>query len=52
QKSFCWGRRQETGDNPPLAPPRRGRQEERGMIEEVGAGVLSLNFSAIIIPKY
>ncbi|WP_293075154.1 hypothetical protein [Okeania sp. SIO3B5] len=27
-KSFCWGRRQETGDNPPLTPPRRGRQEK------------------------
>ncbi|WP_293090455.1 hypothetical protein, partial [Okeania sp. SIO3B5] len=30
----------------------RGRQEERGMSEEVGAGVLSLNFSAIIILRY
>ncbi|NEN91206.1 MAG: hypothetical protein F6K48_20775 [Okeania sp. SIO3H1] len=40
------GRRQETGDNPPLAPPRRGRQEKRVGSEEVGAGVLSQDCSA------
>ncbi|NET22851.1 MULTISPECIES: hypothetical protein [Okeania] len=28
KKSFSRGRRQETGDNPPLTPPRRGRQEK------------------------
>ncbi|NES76497.1 MULTISPECIES: hypothetical protein [Okeania] len=44
KKSFSRGRRQETGDNPPLAPPppRRG---EMGMSEEV-VGKLSQDCSA------
>ncbi|NEN90577.1 MAG: hypothetical protein F6K48_17360 [Okeania sp. SIO3H1] len=52
-----------TGDNPPAGPsqptPRpspsqegRGRQEKRVGSQEVGAGVLSLNFFAIIILRY
>ncbi|NES75634.1 MULTISPECIES: hypothetical protein [Okeania] len=36
-KFFYLGvRRQETGDNPPLTPPRRGREEGRGKREDVG----------------
>ncbi|WP_287519295.1 hypothetical protein [Okeania sp. SIO2C2] len=35
------GRRQETGDNPPLTPPRRG---EMGISEEVGVTIVNLGF--------
>ncbi|NEN89202.1 MAG: hypothetical protein F6K48_09940 [Okeania sp. SIO3H1] len=37
KKSFSRGRRQETGDNPPLAPPPtvEGKTEEMGIVEEV-----------------
>ncbi|WP_124143166.1 hypothetical protein [Okeania hirsuta] len=58
KKSFSRGRRQPTprpspsqvGDNPPLAPPppRRGRQEERGMSEEIGVS----NCPLIFLPNY
>ncbi|NES76609.1 MULTISPECIES: hypothetical protein [Okeania] len=37
---MLFSRRQETGDNPPLTPPRRGRQEKRGMSEEVGVRIV------------
>ncbi len=36
------------GDNPPLTPPRRGRQEKRGMSEEVGAKFCP----KIVLPNY
>ncbi|NEP96573.1 MAG: hypothetical protein F6K13_30405 [Okeania sp. SIO2B9] len=43
-------RRQETGDNPPLAPPPP-RSGEMGTSEEVGAGVLSQDCSAQLLTK-
>ncbi|NES79237.1 MULTISPECIES: hypothetical protein [Okeania] len=41
-------RRQETGDNPPLTPPRRGRM---GMSEEVGVRIVRIIFLPNYAPK-
>ncbi|NEN87511.1 MAG: hypothetical protein F6K48_00605 [Okeania sp. SIO3H1] len=46
---FALCRRQETTH--PLTPPRRGGEKRVGS-EEVGAGVLSQDCSAIVSPKY
>ncbi|NEP90088.1 MAG: hypothetical protein F6K18_26495 [Okeania sp. SIO2C2] len=51
KKSFSRGRRQETGDNPPLAPPppRRG---EMGMSEEVVGKIVPRLFCPTMCLKY